>query len=177
MSNIMDWTCKGRTYLAARMDTFGIPPAAAIGGGLALDLAAVALIATQHDWLAAPAFIAGMSLALLGRTNADARWQDISQTFDLMMLGGIPFAFALADPSCALAACFLLFSLVTTVSASLFALHLHKLNASDRLVGTIGVLAACVLPHRFSLIAYLIGVAAFIAAGARVSFALTRSSV
>lgn len=164
-----------RAQIAARLAAFGIGSTALIVAGLVIGAATIPLITRQHNWVAALLLLAGIFCAVLGRTNADARWRDLSQTFDLIVLAGVPFAFALADPSRAIAACFLLFGVVATVSASLFAQHLHRIDTVDRLAGIAAFVVACLTPQWFSPIAYAIGLTAFIAAGMRVSLALLRS--
>ena len=70
-----------------------------------------------------------------------------------------PFGFALAEPGRALAAMFLMFSLSVLLWVSERRVRLvHWLAA-------IGLLLACVLPDRFSILAYLIGIACFVKIG------------
>jgi hypothetical protein len=175
MSNLMTSTRTMRARITARLAAFGIGSIVLVVVGLAIDVAPIPLIAMRHSWAAGAVLLASIFCGVLGRTNADGRWRDLSNTFDLIVLAGMPFAFALADPSRAIAACFLLFAIVTTVAASLFAQHLPRLETTDRLVGVAALVVACVMPQWFSLIAYAVGLAAFIAAGMRVSLALSRS--
>ncbi|MEI9931341.1 MAG: hypothetical protein WDM89_12560 [Rhizomicrobium sp.] len=176
MSNLLAWMRNARAQMAARLVASGVGSAPLVVAGFAIGLTAVPLIAMRHGWIAVIVLFAGFSSTALGRTNADMRWRDLSQTFDLLVLAGAPFAFALADASRALVACFLLFGLVTTVAASQFMRGPHGLDTADRLVGIVAFLLACTIPQWFSPIAYTIGLAAFVAAGTRVSLALTRSS-
>ena len=79
-----------------------------------------------------------------------------------LMLPGLllaPFGFALGQPERALAAMFLVFSLGILGWAGGQRVRLiHWLIAVDLLI-------ACLLPDRFSLLAYLVGLACFVKAG------------
>ena len=175
MLNLMARLQALRLQVAAQIVASGLGSAALIVASLAIGIAAVPLIATQHSWIAAMALLGGLFCAAVGRTGSDVRWRDLSAAFDLIVLAGVPFGFALADPSRALAASFVLFGIVAAVAASLFADVTRKLNAADCGICILAFLLACAMPPWFSLIAYVMGLAAFIAAGMRVSLALTRS--
>lgn len=175
MSSLLAQLQTIRAGLAARAATVGLNSLSLIVADLVLGVVTIPLIAMQHNWIAGAALIASAACGVLGRTSTPARWQDLSQTFDLIVLAGLPFGFALADPARAIAACFLMFGMIATVAASLFAQHLHRLDVIDRSVCIALLLLACAMPPWFSLIAYILGLAAFVAAGARISLAAVRS--
>lgn len=70
-----------------------------------------------------------------------------------------PFAFAIADPSRALAAMFLMFGLAVWAMAG----RAHQ--SWLILLTTLGAISAALRPYHFSALAYLIGVMAFVLAG------------
>ena len=91
-----------------------------------------------------------------------------------------PFAFALAAPSRALAAMFLMLGLVARAAAATAAARLQDsgpilagLEQASALVGKtelfVAFAAACVFPNWFSLIAYVVGILCFVAVGSRVA--------
>ncbi len=84
---------------------------------------------------------------------------------------GIAFAFALAEPDRALAAMFLMLGLVarTAALAGTAAPWAPSLIGKTELF--LAFALACLLPDRFSLIAYLVGTLCFVAAGSRVAAA------
>jgi hypothetical protein len=122
--------------------------------GFALGVAAVPLIALGHSWIALGFLLAGRTLALAGE-SAYAR------ALDPVFFASLPFAFALADPSRALAATFLLFAFVASVATT------RRVERVDRLVALAGFALACLLPERFGLVAYALGIACFVLAGLR----------
>jgi hypothetical protein len=116
------------------------------GAGL---LAASAAIAFHHSWVGAVLLLAGLAAAGLGQVGL------------VLSLGQLvlPFGFALADASRALAAMFAMFALtVLTVLARGYVSVVTWLAAAMFLL-------ACLFPDHFSLLAYLIGITAFVAAG------------
>jgi hypothetical protein len=116
------------------------------GAGL---LAAAGAVAFHHPWIGAGLVLAGLAAAGLGQA-------DLVLSLGLLVL---PFGFALADASRTLAAMFLMFALtVLTVLERGYVSPVIWLAAA-------GLLLSCLFPDRFSLLAYLIGVIAFIAAG------------
>lgn len=116
--------------------------------GLGLLAAAIA-VALHQPWI-------GAGLMLLGVVAAGVAGPSPLLPLGLMLL---PFGFALADPSRALAAMFLTFAL-----AVLTVLGKAHVSAVTWLVAG-ALLLACLLPDYFSLLAYLIGVTAFVAVG------------
>lgn len=122
-----------------------------------LGLAALVLVALGHFWIALVVIAASRAAALL----------EPQEVFDTIFLSGAPFAFALADPSRALAATFALFGFVAVLIVS------KRLDRIDALAGTAAALVACALPQWFSLIAYALGIAGFVTAGLRFSRTLS----
>jgi hypothetical protein len=84
----------------------------------------------------------------------------VGQVLSLSLLAP-PFGFGLADPSRALAAMFL-----TTALAVVTVVRRGEVSVVYWLAGAAFVLS-CIFPNWFSLLAYLIGVICFIAAGQR----------
>jgi len=121
-------------------------PQAMTGAGL---VAAASAIAFHHHWIGAGLLTLALAAAGLGATGL------------VLSLGllALPFGFALADPSRALAAMFLMFGL--TVLTVLRARHVSAVIWGV----AAGLWLAALLPDRFSFLAYLIGVMAFAAAG------------
>ena len=95
----------------------------------------------------------------------------LDRMLDLVLSAAIPFAFALAMPERALAAMFLLLGLVVRAGSASAA------GESEELVGKteffLAFALACILPDRFSIIAYVIGVLCFVGAGRRVAQAVS----
>ena len=108
-----------------------------------------AAIAFHQPW-------AGAGLLLLGMLAAGLAAADTVLVLGLL---AVPFGFGLADPAQALAAMFVTFALaVLTV--------LRKGSVSVVHGGAaVAFLIVSVFPDRFSLLAYGIGIAAFVAAG------------
>lgn len=118
---------------------------AVAGAGL---VAAAAALALHHHWIGAGWLAAGLLAA--GLANGP-----------VLSLGllALPFGFGLADPSRALAAMFLMLAL--TVLTVLRAGHVSPVTWLIAVM----LLAASLLPNHFSLLAYLAGLIAFVAAG------------
>lgn len=135
--------------------------------GLALGLAALPAIAMRF-YLPALAVVvvsrpvAGVAAAA-GRQSGQG--DGLVSVFDAICFAGVLFAFALADPSRALAAVFLMFGL-TAQWASALALGRAWLGNFEILVA---IAIACIFPDRFAIIAYVLGVLCFVAAGARIA--------
>lgn len=121
-----------------------------LAAGLGL-LGAAAAVALHQPWIGAGLLLAGVIAAGLAGPLASP-WLPLG-----LMLP--PFGFALADPSRALAAMFLTFAL-----AVLAVLGRGHVSAVTWLVA-VALLLSCILPDYFSLLAYLIGITAFVAAG------------
>jgi hypothetical protein len=124
-------------------------------GGL---LAASASIAFHHPWLGAGLLLAGAVAAGAGEALARREGKPVLPILPLGLLA-VLFGFGLAEPGRALAAMFLMFALTVL-------LLLGGAGVAAVIWLTVAVfLLACLLPSSFSLLAYLIGVLAFIATG------------
>jgi phosphatidylglycerophosphate synthase len=107
----------------------------------------------------------------------------LDQVLNLVISAGIPFAFALAEPDRTMAAMFLMFGLVVRASAAVSVktsgtgLLGAALAQTGMLIGKselfIAFALACVFPQWFSIIAYIVGILCFAAAGSRVATAAT----
>jgi hypothetical protein len=131
--------------------------------------------------IALRAYLPGLALVLLSRpisglAAAAARQSGtaaLSSVLDSIFFAGLPFAFALADPSRALASVFLMFALAAH-SASFFAFpQTRGWIGNFELV--IGIALACVFPDLFAIVAYVLGVLFFVAAGGRIAAWIGRS--
>jgi hypothetical protein len=139
----------------------GLPPlpvwAAGEVAGAAL-LGGTAAVAFHHAWVGAGLLLVGFAADGVGQALArrDSRAATPLLPFGVMLA---LFGFGLADPARALAAMFLMFALsVFTLLSGPRIRLIHWLAA-------MGLLAACFLSDRFSLLAYIIGIACFVKAG------------
>ena len=161
--------------------------------GFLLSIAAVPAIVMGH-------YILGLVLIALGRSvdglgaalKRQTRATDLGDFLDVSLeyiyCAAIPFAFALADPSRALAACF--FVLAFTVSASTFLAYSkfaakrgidvkvggvrgvsHLAGLTDGAEAFIAFSIVCIRPEWFGIVAYIFGIICFISAGFRVAAA------
>lgn len=98
----------------------------------------------------------------------------------LVIAAAVPFAFALAQPDRALAAMFLMLGLVARAAAAASEARLadggllaKTLGQGALLIGKTELFAAfaiaCLFPDWFSIVAYVVGILCFVAAGARVA--------
>ena len=115
--------------------------------------AAAILVAFHHHWAGAGALLIGLVAAGLGQAPRTL----------LLGLLAQPFGFALADPSRALAAMFLMFSV--TVLATIARGYVSIVTFPIGLA----LLVACIFPYYFSFLSYLIGITCFVVAGQGVS--------
>jgi phosphatidylglycerophosphate synthase len=168
----------------------GIAADALTAAGLAAGLAAIPAIAIHHYWIGLALLLLNrlfdaLDGALARRTRVTGRGAFLDMIADLIVFAGMPFAFALADPSHALAAVFFLFAITTSGASAIFFGGLAMGKAAENLFGYIGrtmedselTLAfalACRWPGWFAVIAYVGGVLCFITAGARIATAVTR---
>lgn len=161
--------------------------------GFILSIAAVPAIATGH-------YLWGLVLIAIGRSvdglgaavKRQTRATDLGDFLDICLeyiyCAAIPFAFALADPSRALAACFFLFSF--TVSAATFLSYWrfatkrgidvkaggvkgvsHIAGLTDGAEAFIAFAIVCLRPEWFGIVAYVFGVVCFVSAGFRMAAA------
>jgi hypothetical protein len=126
-------------------------PRATRAAGLAFGLAALPAIALGHSWI---------GLVLVAASRA-AAFVEPDEVLDAIVLAGLPFAFALADPSRAVAASFSLFGFIVLLAVC------RRLDRIEALVCTAAAVVACVFPAWFSLVAYALGIAGFVVAGMR----------
>ncbi len=125
-------------------------------GGFAVGLIALPLIAKGHSWI-------GLGFVVLGRLLAHLGSEDeLGRALALIAFAGVPFAFALADPSRAVAASFLLFGFVALAAV-------RRLETVEQLAALLAIAVACLMPAWFSLIAYGLGIACFVLAGMRLA--------
>ena len=170
------WIGPLRADAAARLAALGVGArvlmfAAFIGG-----LATLPSIATGHFWLGITFILLSHATAWIGGMNADARGTDLASAFELIVLSGIPFAFALHDPSSGLSASLLLLAMIAAGAASLFANSDRKLSGLDVMICVAAFVLACLRPDWFALIAYVLSLFCFVSAGARIALAFTRSN-
>ena len=162
--------------------------------GFALGLGAAMAIA-RHAYLIGLLLFAlnrlcdGLDGALARATKVTDLGAFLDIALDFIVYAAIPFAFALADPTRALAACFLIFSFIGTCATFLaFAVFAAKRGLATDLRGQkslyyLGGLSegtetflafaiACLRPEWFSIVAYVFGALCFITAGTRVAAAV-----
>lgn len=147
-----------RTQIAARAAAGGFSLGALNIAAFAVSLAALPLIAREY-------YAAGFAMFALGRladvfTAAEGR---LHAVLGAIVYASVPFAFALADPTRALASCFLLFGFVAVCSVS-------RPRPIDALVCIAAFAIACFAPSWFGVIAYGIGIAGFAVTGVRLSW-------
>jgi phosphatidylglycerophosphate synthase len=155
--------------------------------GCVVGLAAIPAIAKHVYWL-------GLVLLLLNRlidaldgavarqSRASGRGAVLDMTLDLIVFAGLPFAFALGDPSRGLAASFFVFAIAARGASSVFLATLPG-DSLFTFVGrimedtelTLAFAVACIRPDWFSTIAYIGGALCFITAGSRIALAAGRT--
>jgi hypothetical protein len=134
-------------------------PVWALGGvsGTAL-LGGTAAIAFHHPWIGAGLLLAGFAADGLGQATARRGRRTAMPLLPFGVMLAL-FGFALADPARTLAAMFLMFSLsVFTLLSGPRVRLIHWLAAA-------GLLVACFLTDRFSLLVYIIGIVCFVKEG------------
>jgi hypothetical protein len=125
--------------------------------GLAL-FAGTGALAWYHTWIGGALLLVGFLADGVGQAVA----RQTRAAMPALLPPGlllVPFGFALAQPERALAAMLLMFSL----SVLMWFLE-NRVRLIHWLVA-LGLLLACLLPDRFSLLAYLLGIACFAKAG------------
>ncbi|HEX6897705.1 MAG TPA: hypothetical protein VF146_20635 [Bryobacteraceae bacterium] len=151
-----------RTQIVARVAAVGISPAALSVAAFAISLVALPLIAREY-------YVAGFAIFVLGRlvevfTAAEAGGR-MRLVLDGIVYASVPFAFALADPTRALAACFLLFGFVVVCSVSE-----RRARPIDALICIVAFAIPCFAPSWFGVIAYGLGIACFVVTGVRLAW-------
>lgn len=123
----------------------------------------------------------GLDGAIARQTKVTDRGAYLEAVFDTLFFACVPFAFALADPTRAVAASFLIFgSMAAGASGWLSMGFTQRVGAVtvpfasvvESLVMVIGFAIACVMPQWFSIVAYTLGFAAFVVAGVRIAAAV-----
>lgn len=171
-------------FVARRLKTLGVGTDALTVAAFVLGLAAVGAVAVGYPLVGLALFLGNRLLE--GLAGAAAREESTTElgsvlgaAFDLIVVAGMPFGFALTDPSRALAASFAMLGLLasgaTRLALALFAAQRGLAADSGALVEgaliTLAFVIACLLPDRFSIVAYVLGVLCFVVAGAYVAFA------
>src|SRR5579862_6384935 len=105
--------------LAAALDRAGIGPLILVGGGFALGLGAVVAIALHGGIAGAAMFLLSRFSIVLARLNphSSRRILTMRSICGAISMAGIPFAFALADASHAIAASFAMLGLLADSAA------------------------------------------------------------
>jgi hypothetical protein len=170
------WTRPPLEDAAARLASLGANSLVLVIAALIAGLAALPSIARGHFWLGLALILLSRLIAVLGQVGVSAREQRLAAAFEIVFLGSVPFAFALGDPTSALSATLLLFGLIAAGAVSLFANEVRALARSDVAVCVVAFALACLRPQWFALIAYMLALFCFAAAGVRIALALTRSS-
>jgi len=135
--------------------------------GFAIGLAALPVIVMKMYLPGLALFALSRPVSALAAASARQSGQDeiVVTAFDAICFAGVPFAFALADPSRALAAVFLMFGLAARLASAL--LSTRSLIGNTEIL--IAVAIACAFPDRFGIVAYVLGVLFFVAAGGRIA--------
>jgi hypothetical protein len=153
--------------------------------GFALGLAAAAAVAAHAYWwglglIAANRLAAALDGPLARLTEATDLGTFLETVFGIIIASGIAFAFALADPTRALASAFLIFGFVASGSASLAFVAIAGRHGTVSIRGGfieggetfLALALACAFPAWFSVIAYVLGALCFVSAGLRVAEAV-----
>jgi|HubBroStandDraft_5_1064220.scaffolds.fasta_scaffold56215_2 hypothetical protein len=140
---------------ALRASALGLSARRLLVLGLLIGLLALPAIALGRFWVGFALILASRAAALVGRVNAP----ELAAKLAAIFFASLPFAFALADPTRALAAAFALFGFVAFVCV-------RRVDTIVELVCTVLFAVACAVTGWFSLIAYALGIACFVAVGA-----------
>jgi hypothetical protein len=166
-----------RTYIdplrAATVARLGFGPL--IGLTMVLGIAAAAGVAVHLYLLGLALFVLNRIGAVLAGVQGHVAAVSIP---DLLIYAALAFAFAIADPSHALAAAFLLLGIVVLAGCAVLFGVSRAVSADGSLIAGVIVFAAicwcCILPERFSLIAYLFGLLCFPVAGTFAASSIVR---
>ena len=150
-----------RTQIAARAAARGVSPGVLNVAAFAVSLLALPLIAREYYAVGFAVFLLGRLIDVFAAGDAGARQRIV---LDGIICASVPFAFALADPTRALAACFLLFGFVAVCSVSE-----ERVRVTDTLICTVAFAIACFAPSWFGMIAYGLGIACFVVTGVRLT--------
>lgn len=156
-----DWILVPLARAAARLSALGVSGPAAAVAGFVIGLLAVPAIGYGHFWIGLGLILASRMIALAG-ARMDSR--ELGTVLDPIFFASLPFAFALADPSRALTASFLLFAFVADLAAAP-----RAKRTLEHAAATLAFAGACLFPVWFSLIAYALGLFCFVLAGLRIA--------
>lgn len=165
---------------AQQVTSLGIGSDALTTIGFVIGIAALPAIG-RHAYLLALGLIAlsricdvlGISVARLKGSTRSGIY--LERVLELIWTASVPLAFALAQPERALAAMFLMLGLVARAAAlsddtkpqwAALAVGAGLLGKSEIFIA---YALACIFPGWFSIIAYALGIACFVMAGARVA--------
>jgi len=165
---------------------FGLGMGAALAVALGSELAAAILIIANR-------VCDGLDGAVARASNTSDLGAYLDITLDFLFYSAIPFAFAVADPEKALAACFLIFSFVGTGSSFLaFAIIAQKRGISTEMRGKKGffylggltegsetiifLLVVAILPDFFVPLAWTFAALCWVTTVTRVRYAIERFS-
>lgn len=183
------WTDPLYTRAADALAWRNVRPSRVIIAGFLFSIAAFPVIVFGHYIVALVLIAFGRSVDSLGsavrrQTRATDLGDFLDITLEYIYCAAIPFAFALADPSRALAASFFIFSFA--VSAATFLAYskfaakrgidvkvggvkgvTHVAGLTDGAEAFIAFTIICIRPEWFGLVAYVFGVVCFVSAGLR----------
>jgi hypothetical protein len=157
------------TRTGARVVAWGVAPAVLAVVAFGVSLAALPLIAREYYAAGFAIFLLGRLVNVLAVTADDGAGRSAAAppivVLDCIVYAGVPFAFALADPTRALAASFLLFGFVAVSSASE-----KNVRNLDALICIAAFAIVCFAPAWFGTIAYGLGIACFAVTGLRLAW-------
>lgn len=172
-----------------------VRPSRVVIAGFLMSIAAVPAIMLGQYILALVLIAVGRSVDGLGTAlKRQTRATDLGDFLDVALeyiyCAAIPFAFALADPTRALAACF--FTFAFTVSAATFLAYSkfavkrgidvkvggvkgvsHLAGLTDGAEAFIAFTIICIRPEWFGIVGYVFGVICFVSAGVRTAAAFS----
>jgi hypothetical protein len=164
----------GWTSVTAVLARAGESGPALVWCGFGLGLAAAVCVGLHHSlWGLAPFLLSQLLFAVAELrpqlTYIENQTRYLKQILQPIALAALPFAFALADPARALSATFFLCALVAyqcaLLAQGLSWPHAKRANIVFSIASLLGFVFACALPDRFSVVAYVLGVLGFVAAG------------
>lgn len=151
-----------RTRVGVRAAAVGVSPVALSIAAFAMSLLALPLIAKGYHAAGFAVFLVGRLVDVLVAAEIGERQRVV---LDCIVYASVPFAFALADQTCALAACFLLFGFVAVCSVSE-----ERTRPIDALICAMAFAIACFVPSLFGVIAYGLGIACFVVTRVRLAW-------
>ncbi len=156
------------TSISRSLERYRRLTAAAATAPLSVLLGGFLVGAGAAACLAAHLYLAALALFLINRASIVATLSvgdvaRVRRALAAIALAAMPFGFALADMTHAMAASFLLVGLLAETAVA----HTGD-DGSNRLFGLAAALAlaiACIRPDWFGVVAYTVGVSGFVAAG------------